>query len=196
MVHQQVVHLLEAFTGLLTGFLEVSSLAHQRLADPVKHLLMVFLQEGQQLLLDHLTHSPGPQSVVVGFCEGASPQLLDEQSLDFGAAEETFKRVDGAVGQGALHLHGFFGELELPLQVSPLPALLLKHGQHHLGEGVDGDLVNPFGQALAPVLPMALQGRLHGLPLDRMATVMAVADAVRTFDRGEAHGKHGGVFLT
>jgi hypothetical protein len=34
------------------------------------------------------------------------------------------------------------------------------------------------------------------LPLDRMATVMAVADAVRTFDRGEAHGKHGGVFLT
>ena len=82
---------------------------------------------------------------MVGFGVGAAHQLLHKQALHFAAAEEALHGIDGAVGQGALHLHRLFGELELPLQVTPLPALLLQHRQHHLGEGVNGDFVDALG---------------------------------------------------
>ena len=54
-------------------------------------------------------------------------------------------------------------------------------------EGVDRHLINPFRQPFAPFPAVLFEHFTHGLLLHGMTTVMAVTNAVRTFDRLEAH---------
>ena len=197
MVHHQTLHLHQGILGRSECGLEISFGRDQKLlSQSVEKLLTPLFQHRHDLCLHQGADGLDPEVISRCFGEGSLHQFLDEQTVHLTAAQEALGGVDDPVDQGAVRFRFLLVELEFPVEMPALPARGMQARHHALGEGVDGDLVNPFGQALAPVLPMALQGRLHGLPLDRMATVMAVADAVRTFDRGEAHGKHGGVFLT
>ena len=197
MVHHQTLHFHQGILGRSECGLEISFGRDQKLlSQPVEKLLTPLFQHRHDLCLHQGADGLDPEVIGRCFGEGSLHQFLDEQTVDLTAAQEALGGVDDAVDQGAVGFRFLLAQLELPVEMPALPACRMQARHHALGEGVDGDLINPFGQTLTPVLTVALQGRLHGFPLDRMATVMAVADAVRTFDRSEAHGKHGGVFLT
>ena len=116
--------------------------------------------------------------------------------MHFAAAQEALGGVDDAVHQGPVRLRFAFVELELPIEMATLPAGRVEAGHHALGEAVHGDLVNPLSQPLAPLPAMALQGGLHGLTFHGMAAVVAVADAIGTFDCAETHWGTWNVFST
>ena len=56
-----------------------------------------------------------------------------------------------------------------------------------MGKGVDGHLVDPFRESLAPFPAVFGEKFLHGVAIDGMPAVMAVANTIRTFDCGETH---------
>ena len=136
-----------------------------------------------------MAHSLAPQAVLVGFGQGALHQLLDEQALHFGAAQEAFHRIDGPVHNGALYLGRFLVELELPVEVTALPALLLQVGHHRLAKAINRNFIDPFSQALAPVGTVGVQVVAQNFALHRMAAVVTVADAIGAFDRRDRHGE-------
>ena len=71
--------------------------------------------------------------------------------------------------------------------MAALPAVLLQHRHHGLGEGVHRELIDPLCQPLAPVLAMLLQVALQVLAFHVMATMVAVAHVIRAFDGRKWH---------
>ena len=68
-----------------------------------------------------------------------------------------------------------------------MPARCVQAGHHRLREGVHGHFVDPFGQSLAPFPAMFGEKFFHGVAIDGMPAVMAVANAIGAFDCGETH---------
>ena len=74
--------------------------------------------------------------------------------------------------------------------MAALPSRRMQARHHALGKAVDGDLIDPLRQPLAPVASVLLKGGLHGPTFHGMTAVVAVADAVGTLDCAETHGEH------
>jgi hypothetical protein len=72
--------------------------------------------------------------------------------------------------------------------MTPLPPLTLEVRRDALAEAVERNLIDALGKALAPTDAMAPEAALQNVARDGMATVVAVTDAVRTFNGGERHG--------
>jgi len=123
-------------------------------------------------------------------------EFLDEQAVHLAAAQEAFRGVDHPVHQGAIGFTLAVVELELPVEMASLPAGRVQARHHALRKGVDGDFINPLRQPFTPVFAVQLEGGLHGFPFNGMATVVAVAEAVRTLDCAETHGEPQRVHFT
>ena len=54
-------------------------------------------------------------------------------------------------------------------------------------KGVHGHFVDPFRKSLAPFPAMLGEKFFHGVAIDSMPAVMAMANAIGTFDCGETH---------
>ena len=153
-----------------------------------KQAFALLLKQGQQLGFDQLAHAGLTQAIGLRFRQGAVHQFLHEQPLHLTAAQEALHRVDRPVHQGALGFGRIALQLELPVEVAALPAVLMQVGHHGLAEAVDRDLVHPLRQPLAPVRPVGGQVVAQLLALHGMAAVMAVADATGTLHRCQGHG--------
>ena len=78
-------------------------------------------------------------------------------------------------------------EFEFPIQVAPLPARSVQAGHHRLRERVHRHFVDPFRESLEPFPPVFGEKFFHGVPIDGMPAVMAVANTIGTFDCRETH---------
>ena len=103
------------------------------------------------------------------------------------AAQKALSGVDDSIHQGAIWLGIQFPELELPVEMTSLPARCMQAWHHGLGERVHRHFINPFRQALAPFTAVFSQKVFHGDAVHGMTAVVAVADAIRAFDCGESH---------
>jgi hypothetical protein len=78
-------------------------------------------------------------------------------------------------------------EFEFPIQVAPLPARSVQAGHHRLRERVHRHFVDPFCESLAPFPAVFGEKFFHGVAIHGMPAVMAMANAIGTFDCGETH---------
>ena len=60
-------------------------------------------------------------------------------------------------------------------------------GHHRLRKGVHGHCVDPFCESLAPFPAVFGEKFFHGVATYGMPAVMAMANAIRTFDCAEIH---------
>ena len=68
-----------------------------------------------------------------------------------------------------------------------MPARCVQAGHHRLRERVHRHFVDPFCESLAPFPAMFGKKFFHGAAIHGMPAVMAVANAIGTFDCGETH---------
>ena len=157
---------------------------------PVEQVLAPLFNHREQFFLNEGANGLNAKLVFTRLGKRALHQLLDEQAVHFTAAQEAFGGIDDAVDQGLIGFGVVFGEFELPVEMAPLPARCMQAGHHALGERVDRHLINPLSQAFAPVPAMVLQGRFHCFAFHSVTAVVAVANAIGTFDCAETHTKH------
>ena len=189
MVHEQVLHLLDAGAGGPLGPLKVAvGLIQQPLRHAIHQRLALLLQQRQQFLLNQLTHPLAAEGIAFALGHRAAHQLLHKQPLHLAAVQKAFHRIEGAIHQGAFHLGGLALEFELPVEVTPLPAVLVQVGHHRLAEAVHGDFVHALRQPLTPAVAMGPQAGPQLLALHGVAAVVAVAHAIGAFDCAKGHG--------
>ena len=164
-------------------------LVEQGFSHAIKQGLTLLAHQRQQLGFDQLLQGPAAQvGVHPRLSQGAVHQLSNKQALHLMAAQKAFNGVEGPIDQGAFRFGRVIGEPEFPVEMTPLPPLTLEVRRDALAEAVERNLIDALGKALAPTDAMAPEAALQNVARDGMATVVAVTDAVRTFNGGERHG--------
>ena len=156
----------------------------------VEQFRALLFKHREQFFFDEGANRLDTEFVFTRLGKRALYKLLDEQAMHFTASQEALGGINDAVHQGLIGFGVVLGEFELPVQMATLPARCMQAGHHALGERVDRHLINPLSQAFAPVPAVVLQGGFHRFTFHRMTTVVAVANAIWTFDCGETHTNH------
>ena len=184
-IQQQFFHIPHALAGLLAGPGEIPiGLIPQRLADTVEKGFSLFTQKNKDFLFDQIANCYAAQVVSASLSQGALHNFLNKETLNFATAEKTFESIDRAIDYRALHLCRLIGEFEFPIQVSPLPALLIETGHHHLRKTVHSDFIGSLGHPLTPRLSMAGELLFHLFAIDVVTPMVTVAIAIGAIQGG------------